>query len=73
MQPPTLEIFRWNLDRMQQHRGAEFVCAQCGSLGIVGEDLQAATTIFMNRNFSSWWVHESCAEEYMGKFPPSPD
>ena len=44
MQPPTSEFFQWNVDKMQQHAGGEFSCRQCGGLGIVGKDLQAATS-----------------------------
>ena len=61
------EIFKFNIDREKEYAGQSLVCEKCGYSGVVGEDLVAATTITTQRSIWSWWIHEKCAKECMGK------
>ena len=63
------EMFNLLRDREQHHSGGTFVCEKCGRDGVVGKDLvAAASTATTQRGVWCWWVHESCAKEYMEKY-----
>ena len=68
MSSPVDDAFRASLERETEHQGESFSCFRCKQTGNVGTDMGGGFSMTTQGNPWFWWIHNSCAEEYLEEY-----